>query len=174
MSENWEQVKRFLARVFTRGKHGVETLAESLDRQAAIQRLSGQIRALNRERQELVKTIGKKVYTLHLRGKVRNRDVLADCKRLDEARDEIQNLQDQMEQIRRQALREPEEAALADETELTEEEAPEAEAAEEEQAAEPEKAVAVEAPESKAQAAAAEADTEEPEAKAEESEPAAE
>lgn len=127
MNLTWAQVKTFLARLFSRGREGVETLAESLDRQAALQRLAAQGRRLKHQRQELLVTMGKKVYALHRRGKVRNRDVLGDCKRIDEIGEELAQLQQQIEEIRRRGEVEAE-LELADETDIAEEE-PQAEAA---------------------------------------------
>lgn len=126
MNEFWTQLKQFCSRLFRSSKHGMETLAETLDRQAAIQRLAAQARALSRERNQLVVTIGKKVYALHRRGKVKNRDVLADCKRIDEIRDEIEKLKAQIEEIRRKAAGDLGEAELEDDSFLAEEEAAEA------------------------------------------------
>jgi seryl-tRNA synthetase len=128
MSDTWQQIREFFARLFSRGKHGVETVAESLDRQAKIQRLAGQVRALARERNSLVITIGKKVYALHTRGKVKNRDVLADCKRIDQIRDEIAEFKRQIEEIRLASMGEMPMVDLEDESLLGEEE-PAAEAA---------------------------------------------
>ncbi len=122
MSSNWEQIKDFCARLFRRGRHGVETLSESLDRQARIQRLAGQARALVRERNNLVTTIGKKVYALHNRGKVKNRDVLGDCLRIDQIRAEIEDLKRKIEEIRLAAVEDMPEMDLEDESLLDEEE----------------------------------------------------
>lgn len=123
MSDTWEQVRQFFARLFSRGRHGMETVAETLDRQAKIQRLAGQVRTLARERNNLVVTIGKKVYALHTRGKVKNRDVLADCKRIDAIRDEIADLKRQIEEIRLASMGEMPPVDLEDESLLGEEEA---------------------------------------------------
>jgi len=128
MNEFWTQLKQFCSRLFRTSKHGMETLAETLDRQAAIQRLAAQARALSRERNQLVVTIGKKVYALHRRGKVKNRDVLADCKRIDEIRDQIESLKAQIEEIRRKAAGDLGEAELEDDSLLAEEEVVEVEA----------------------------------------------
>ncbi len=104
MSNLWQQARQTLGRVFQGSKRSVEVIAAGIDRQATIQKLTGQIRALERERSQLVITIGKKVYSLHTRGKVRNRDVLRDCVRIDEAGQQIEQCQQQIEQIRRQAV----------------------------------------------------------------------
>ncbi len=121
MNITWEQVKEFLARLFSRGRQGVETLSDSLDRQAKIQRLAAQVRGLARERNTLIVTIGKKVYALHGRGKVKNRDVLGDCLRLDQIREEIAELKHKIEEIRL-SLEERPEVDLEDDSLLAEEE----------------------------------------------------
>jgi len=104
MSNFWQQARQTLGRVFQGSKRSVEVIAAGIDRQATIQKLTGQIRGLERERSQLVITIGKKVYSLHTRGKVRNRDVLRDCVRIDETGQQIEQCQQQIEQIRRQAV----------------------------------------------------------------------
>ncbi|HEY3396427.1 MAG TPA: hypothetical protein VGM19_02110 [Armatimonadota bacterium] len=131
MNDFWEQLRRFLASLFSSGKQGVETLAESIDRQAAIQRLAAQGRGLARERNELLLTIGRKVYSLHQRGKVKNRDVMADCKRLDLIGEELHELKHQIEEIRLASMADMEPAELLDDSVLADEdiETPETEAA---------------------------------------------
>lgn len=132
MSSFWQQSREVLDRVVRGSRHSVGAIGKSLDRQAAMQRLAARIRGLNRERSELVRTIGKKVYSLHTRGKVRNRDVLSDCLRIDETGQEIEALQQQIEELRRQgAASEELVVEIEDETPVTEE------AEEEEAATEP-------------------------------------
>lgn len=174
MSDTWEQIRQFLARLFSRGRHGVETVAETLDRQAKIQRLAGQVRTLARERNSLVVTIGKKVYALHTRGKVKNRDVLADCRRIDQIRDQIADLKRQIEEIRLASMGEMPPVDLEDESLLGEEEAVSEEEAHGEEVA------PVEAPEVRESGTAevlmveVAAESEEPGAQEEESQAAAE
>ena len=69
-----------------------------------------------------VKTVGKKVYSLHTRGKVRNKDVLSDCVRVDEIGQEIETIHQQIEETRRQAAASEELVVeIEDEAPLTEE-----------------------------------------------------
>ncbi len=103
MSILWEQVTQGFGPVVRVSKRSMGAMAEGLRRQAAMQKLAGRIRALNRERSRLVRTIGKKVYSLHTRGKVDNQDVLSDCLRIDETGQEIEALHERMEGLRRQA-----------------------------------------------------------------------
>jgi hypothetical protein len=57
-----------------------------------------------------------------VRGKVRNRDVLADCRRIDELREVIKALQVQQDEIRLRGLGETAEPDLTDESQLADEE----------------------------------------------------
>ena len=121
MSSFWQQVRQGFAPVVRGSKHSVEVIAESMRRQAAMQKLAARIRTLNRERSQLIRSIGKKVYSLHTRGQVRNQDVLSDCLRIDETAQEIEALQDQIEDLRRQAAAGEELVVdIEDETPLTE------------------------------------------------------
>lgn len=123
MNSLWQQVRETFSRLFQGSKHSVAVIAESLDRQATVQKLAARIRGLTHERSELIRTIGKKVYSLHTRGKVRNRDVLSDCLRIDEIGQEIEDGQEQIEELRRQAIAGEELVVeIEDEAPVTEEE----------------------------------------------------
>ena len=140
MSSFWQQVTQSISPLVRGSKHSVEGMAEGLRRQGAMQKLAARIRVLNRERSQLVRTVGKKVYSLHTRGQVRNQDVLSDCLRIDETAQEIEALQDQIEDLRRQAVAGEELVVdIEDETPLTEDAKEEAGAADlpAEQPAEP-------------------------------------
>ena len=129
MNAFWQDLRTASRRMFRRGKAGVETLADSIDRQAATQRLTQQKRALLRERDELLLGVGKKVYTLHVRGKVRNRDVLGDCRKIDELREQIKRVLADMDAIRLRAMGEPGQEPMEDDSALSEEEEPTTEGA---------------------------------------------
>ena len=136
MSNFWQVIRQTADRVFRGSKHSVAVITESIDRQATIQKLASGIRGLEHERHDLISTIGKKVYSLHQRGKVRNRDVLNDCVRIDEIGQQMADLQQQIEQIRRLAATEEEIVVeLEDEESLTDEEAAAPEEVEEEEVA---------------------------------------
>lgn len=128
MSSFWQQFKETAGSLVRGSRRSVGVIAESLDRQASIQKLAARIRALNRERSDVITSIGKKVYSLHTRGKVRNRDVLSDCLRIDEMGQQVEDLQQQIEELRRQATAAEELVVeLEDEAPVTEEaEEPEA------------------------------------------------
>ena len=126
----WEQIKQVLREFFRGGKKRVSGLAGTIDRQAGMRKLAAQIGLLRREGHQLLLTMGKKAYSLHARGKVRNRDILEDCLRIDEIGAEVSEFQDRIEQIRRQAG--PEEdliVELEDEQPVAEEEVEVAEVA---------------------------------------------
>ena len=99
----WEQIKQVLREFFRGGRERVSGLAGTIDRQAGMRKLAAQIGLLRRERHQRLLTMGKKAYSLHTRGKVRNRDILEDCLRIDEIEAEVSEFQDRIEQIRRQA-----------------------------------------------------------------------
>lgn len=114
---------RDLGQLFWRNaRESGEAAAEALEQRAAIQRLAGQVRKLDKERGELVRQIGGKVYALHGQGKVRNQDVLVDCQRIDVIWQEIAGLQQDIEKIRAASLEKGLEIpVLSDESGLTEE-----------------------------------------------------
>jgi hypothetical protein len=122
MNTSWEQIKLWFVRIFSRGQLGMESTREYLDRQSRVQLLKNQVRTLARERQSLVMTIGRKVYALHSRGKVKNRDVLSDCLRLDQNRGEIEDLKRKIEEIRLASLGEMAPVDLEDDSFLGEDE----------------------------------------------------
>jgi hypothetical protein len=108
--------------LWRRARRGGEAAAEAFEQQASIQRLVGQVRKLDRERRSVFAEMGAKVYALHSQGKVRNQDVLVDCRRVDDIGAEMSRLRQQMEDIRAaslaQGIKVPE---LADVSALTEE-----------------------------------------------------
>ncbi len=123
----WNRAREWLQR-------GSSAAGKWIDLQTEIGKRSAAIRRLQGEREKLIKQIGEKVYTLHTRGKVRNKDVLADCLKIDEILGEIERLRKEIEELRRQ-MRAAEEplAGVQDETPLVEEaEGAEAEAGAEE------------------------------------------
>lgn len=117
---------RDLGRLFLRSaKETGESAAEMIEQRTQIQRLAGQVRRLDKERNGLIRQIGAKVYGLHGRGKVRNQDVLVDCERIDAIIGDIAKLKHEIEQIRLASLEKGVEIpVLEDEAPLDEEEAP--------------------------------------------------
>jgi len=116
---------RDLGRLFLRSaKETGESAAEMIEQRTQIQRLAGQVRRLDKERNGLIRQIGAKVYALHGQSKVRNQDVLVDCKRIDAIIGDIAKLKHEIEQIRLASLEKGVEIpVLEDEAPLDEEEA---------------------------------------------------
>lgn len=81
---------------------------------SALQERRNEIRRLARERQQLLMDMGAKVYTLHRKGKVQNRDLRADCERIDAIAAEIARLEREIAQIKRAQSVEPREVELED------------------------------------------------------------
>lgn len=86
-------------------RRGSEAAGEWIDEKAAITSRLRTIRRLRADQQRLLSTIGAKVYTLHTRGKVRNRDVLADCQQIDDILARIERLRKEIEEIKRRSTR---------------------------------------------------------------------
>jgi len=124
MGEWLEKVKQGLQRLGEAIRKSSDAAGKWIDLQAEIGRRTARIRRLQGEREKLIRQIGEKVYTLHTRGKVRNRDVLEDCVRIDEILGEIERLRREIEELRRRmAGREKPLAEVKDEAPLVEEEA---------------------------------------------------
>ena len=104
MSDFMDRARELGNLVWRKAKQGGEAAAEALEQQAAIQRLAAQARKLDRERKTTYAEIGMKVYALHSQGKVRNQDVLGDCRRLDDIAVEVARLKQQIEDIRTASL----------------------------------------------------------------------
>ncbi len=101
---NWqESVKEFFNRVGEYLRRGSEKAGEWIDEQAAITRRVRAIRKLRAQQREILEIIGSKVYTLHTRGKVRNKDILAECRRVDEILAHIERLRREIEEIKQKS-----------------------------------------------------------------------
>ncbi|MGC9319354.1 MAG: hypothetical protein ACP5KN_15080 [Armatimonadota bacterium] len=74
---------------------------------SAIQERRSEIRELSRERRRLLVEMGTKVYSLHRKGKVQNRDLLGDCERIDEIGDTIERLEQEIAELKRTAAAKP-------------------------------------------------------------------
>lgn len=123
MSDFMSRARELGGLVLRSAKESGEAAAEALEHRAQIQRLALQVRRLDKERSSLIRQIGAKVYSLHGQSKVRNQDVLVDCKRIDQIIVDIAGLQKEIEQVRAASLEQGIEVPiLADETPLDEEE----------------------------------------------------
>jgi len=116
---------RDLGKLFLRSARETgESAAEMIEQRTLIQRLALQVRRLDKERGNLLREIGAKVYGLHGQSKVRNQDVLVDCQRIDAIIVEIGRLKHEIETIRVASLEKGIEIPLMqDESALTDESA---------------------------------------------------
>lgn len=82
-----------------------------------LQQKRAEIRRLARERQQLLIDMGNKVYTLHRKGKVQNRDLRSDCERIDQISADIARLEQEIEELKRaREEAQPREIPVEDET----------------------------------------------------------
>lgn len=101
---NWqESVRDFFKRISEYLRRGSEKAGEWIDEQAAIARRVRAIRRLRAQQRQILEIIGSKVYTLHTRGKVRNKDILAECRRIDEILAHIERLRREIEEIKQKS-----------------------------------------------------------------------
>lgn len=78
-----------------------EVFNERWEELTAIQDRRREVWELAREREKLMGEMGAKVYSLHRRGKVQNRDLLSDCERIDTIGADIERLEHEIEELRR-------------------------------------------------------------------------
>ncbi len=151
MPEARETLREWLRRVLRIGAETGEAGKEYLQRQKQAMSLRGDIRRAQAKKQDLYDLMGRKVYALHKRDKVRNKDLLGLCEQVDEQNAAIARCEENIRQLQAEARKEreivvedespvaepeeeheeePEEAAGETEEEPEEEEAPEAEAEE--------------------------------------------
>ena len=125
MSDFLDDAKNVAANLWRKSREGVDNLAAAIDQRAEAGKISGKMRNLNREREDLVTEMGKKVYALYRRGKVENLDLLAACKRIDEIAAELEAAREALEKLRNEAKPELEVPEVMDGTPATVEPAPE-------------------------------------------------
>lgn len=89
----------------------------------AIQERRNAIREMARERRKLLVELGTKVYSLHRKGKVLNRDLLRDCERIDEIGETVERLEREIAELKRsKSVEPPTEVEVEDETPVVGEE----------------------------------------------------
>lgn len=118
--EHGDQAKQTGASIWETIKRTSGSAAEAAQRALQIQRLNAQIRKLEVQQRRVLFAIGQKVYELHGLGKVRNKDVLDDCLKIDELTEQAETVKAQIEQIRAEAKERPGDE-LEDDSFLTEE-----------------------------------------------------
>lgn len=111
-----QQIKAWL-------REGGDSASEWWEDKSAIHARMKRMRQLGRQRREILQSLGAKVYTLHKRDKVRNADLIADCRKLDEIGAEIERLKREIEEIRdRERGLSVEEPPLTDDTPVVDDE----------------------------------------------------
>lgn len=122
MPNSFDDIKKSVTGLFQRSVKSVDHLAETIDARADMTRMAAQIRSLKHKREDVIAQIGRKVYTLHTKGKVQNTDILADCKQVDAFGKQIEALQSQIEELRKGPADKPPTVPIKDETPLPAEE----------------------------------------------------
>ncbi len=133
------------ARLTTGARDTSQSASAYVERQRKLSALRGEVRAAEVDRGGLYTQMGRKVYALHLKEKVANRDLLRSCQEIDELGTLIEAKRTQIEALL--SIPDDEEIELEDETEVGQEEEGEAEEPEEpaEEEEEKEEEVAAEA-----------------------------
>jgi hypothetical protein len=131
MTEGKVTLREWLRRLLRIGAETGEAGKEYLQRQRQILSLTSDVRRAQAKKQDLYDLMGRKVYALHKRGKVQNKDLLALCGQVDAQNALIQQHEAEIERLKAEARRQRE-IAIEDETPLVEAEveATEAEEAE--------------------------------------------
>jgi hypothetical protein len=103
---DWQRgLRDFLTHLGSWLRRNSEVAGEWIDEQAAITQRVRAIRKLRGDQQQALGIIGAKVYSLHTLGKVRNKDVLVDCQRIDEILARLERLKQEIEEIKRRSTR---------------------------------------------------------------------
>ncbi len=120
IDEQFKSASRSLSRLL---KRTTDAVSERWEELTAIQDRRREMRQLARERQQLLVEMGTKVYSLHRRGKVQNTDLLTDCEQIDTIADDVERLEREIEELKRQqAGMQPPEADVSDESPVVGEE----------------------------------------------------
>ncbi|NSW56354.1 MAG: hypothetical protein HPY44_10080 [Armatimonadetes bacterium] len=119
MSDFLDEAKNIAASLWRKSRESVDSLAATIDQRSEASKISGKMRNLNREREDLVTEMGKKVYALYRRGKVENLDLLAACKRIDEIGKELEAAREALEKLRNEAKPDLDVPEVTDDTPAT-------------------------------------------------------
>ncbi|MEA3400493.1 MAG: hypothetical protein U9R79_04535 [Armatimonadota bacterium] len=127
-----DQVKSVNRRVSRWARRTGTLVSQWWEEVSAIQERRSEIRELARERRRLLVEMGTKVYSLHRKGKVQNRDLRGDCERIDDIGESIDRLEQEIAELKRTAAaRPPKTIEVEDESPVVGEEDIEEPAAEE-------------------------------------------
>jgi len=112
-----DQIKSANDSVSQWAKKTTSAVSEWWEEVNAITDRRNKIREMAREREDVLVEMGAKVYTLHRRGKVQNRDLLKDCERIEVIAADIDRMELEITEIkRRKAEVRPHEVAVTDDT----------------------------------------------------------
>jgi hypothetical protein len=133
-------LRQMWQRLTTGARDTTQSAGAYVDRRRKVMALRGDVRKARGARSNLYTVMGRKVYALHRKEKVANKDLLRSCQEIDELNTLIEAKQTQIEAIL--AAPEEQEIDIEDDTELPEDkgEPEEAEEEDEEQAPEEEPA----------------------------------
>ena len=147
MSDFNEKVKSVNRRVSRWARRTGSAVTQWWEEASALQERRNRMRRLARERRQLLAAMGTKVYTLHRKGKVQNRDLLADCGKIDQIGEDIERIEEEIAEIKRARAAAPREVEVEDEAPIVADEDVDVSAGEVEEAPaeEPEDAPAEEA-----------------------------
>jgi len=116
MSDLNDKMKSVNRRVSRWARHTGEIVSQWWEDVSALQDRRNEVHRLARERQQLLIDMGAKVYTLHRKGKVQNRDLLADCGRIDAIAEDIKRLELEIVEIKRAQAGDRREVEVEDES----------------------------------------------------------
>ncbi|MFQ6133033.1 MAG: hypothetical protein ACE5R4_13410 [Armatimonadota bacterium] len=131
MQDFMSRLRIFLDRLRLGAKETTEAATTWAQRQNRIRVLRADIRQADAKKRDVYSLMGRKVYALHKKQKVVNKDLLALCEQVDEHNALMAEREEEIEQIKAEARAEGE-VIIEDETPLGEEE-PEPEAREQEE-----------------------------------------
>ncbi len=126
-------LRQMWRRVSTGARDTGQSAGAYLERQRKVVSLRNEVRRVEAQRSELYNIMGRKVYALHRKDKVANKDLLRRCQEIDDFNTLIEAKQTQIEAL----LATPEELEvdIEDDTELPDDEEADADEPAEEQAA---------------------------------------
>lgn len=120
MQQFMENVRQLWQRLSSGARDTGQSAGAYLERQRKVVSLRGDVRNAKGQRSKLYNVMGRKVYALHLKGKVENKDLLRSCHEVDELNTLIEAKQTQIDALL--AAPEEEDVAIEDDRGIPEEE----------------------------------------------------
>ncbi|MFQ6096231.1 MAG: hypothetical protein ACE5O2_00785 [Armatimonadota bacterium] len=100
MEDFVEDVKKAWGDLSRGARELTEQTAEKIQRYRRLQQLSAEIKNARARRQDIFVLMGRKVYALHKKGKVANKDLLKQCEEIDELLRTVEKCQAEIDRIR--------------------------------------------------------------------------